>query len=306
MKKNYTKKGVPVIFLILMVAITYSQFINNEDKQGLSNAVLWKITGTNLDKPSYLFGTVHALDSSEIYLHRTVLDKLGKAEKLVFETDLTLPGYQQKALQYAMMKNDSLKGVLSKEDYEFVRDFFQKEFSFPIEAVKRIKPFYLASLVGSLASKGKSHSHEQELLNVAQKRELPITGISTLEKETEILQKISVETQADYLIQAINDYQTGASEIQKSKIIKAYKRGKIEEIDQIVKDDLQETQEIYKYMFVERNKAWVSAMIELMDKGSCFFAVGTGHLAGENGLIMRLRAEGYKVKPVKFDFWFHD
>jgi uncharacterized protein YbaP (TraB family) len=40
-------------------------------------------------------------------------------------------------------------------------------------------------------------------------------------------------------------------------------------------------------------------MIEKMDNKSMFFAVGAGHLYGDNGLISLLRKAGYTVIPVK-------
>ncbi len=35
-----------------------------------------------------------------------------------------------------------------------------------------------------------------------------------------------------------------------------------------------------------------------MNEIACFIAVGSGHLAGEDGLINLLREEGYKLSPV--------
>ena len=47
-------------------------------------------------------------------------------------------------------------------------------------------------------------------------------------------------------------------------------------------------------------------MEEMMRQQSCFFAVGVGHLPGESVLIRLLHDQGYRVKPVHMDFWFHD
>ena len=40
-------------------------------------------------------------------------------------------------------------------------------------------------------------------------------------------------------------------------------------------------------------------MEERMEQKPVFFAVGAGHLPGENGIIQLLRNHGYKVTPVK-------
>jgi len=40
-------------------------------------------------------------------------------------------------------------------------------------------------------------------------------------------------------------------------------------------------------------------MKEMMLKEKVFFAVGAGHLCGENGLIALLKREGFKLKPIE-------
>jgi uncharacterized protein len=47
-----------------------------------------------------------------------------------------------------------------------------------------------------------------------------------------------------------------------------------------------------------RNRKWVSKMKELLPDKSLLFAVGAGHLPGEQGLINLLRRNGYTVSAV--------
>ncbi|NJO25532.1 MAG: TraB/GumN family protein [Bacteroidia bacterium] len=46
-------------------------------------------------------------------------------------------------------------------------------------------------------------------------------------------------------------------------------------------------------------KNWIPVMEDAMKKNSNFFAVGAGHLPGENGVINLLRKAGYTLTPVK-------
>jgi uncharacterized protein YbaP (TraB family) len=48
----------------------------------------------------------------------------------------------------------------------------------------------------------------------------------------------------------------------------------------------------------DRNIRWLPRMEEIIQKQSCFIAVGALHLAGENGLIFLLRKKGYTLSPV--------
>jgi uncharacterized protein YbaP (TraB family) len=48
-----------------------------------------------------------------------------------------------------------------------------------------------------------------------------------------------------------------------------------------------------------RNRNWIPVMESAMKNSSTFFAVGAGHLAGNQGVLELLRKQGYKVKGIK-------
>jgi uncharacterized protein YbaP (TraB family) len=245
------------------------------------------------------------IDTEDFSIHATVIEQVKRSEMLVFETDISKPGYQQKALAQAMMENDSLDGLLSREQYKTLESFFRDEFNLPVGALKRMKPFYLASLIGTLNKKGQSTSHEAELLRIANTVGKEIGGITTLEKESEILSEINLEEQVEYMFGEIESYKNGHAEELERKIRQAYGQADIEEIHTLMYRSLGEYPCVYNQLFVERNSSWVPSMIRLMEDRSCFFAVGVGHLPGDSGLIRMLRSEGYKVVPVHMDFWYH-
>ena len=169
-----------------------------------------------------------------------------------------------------------------------------------------MKPFYLASLIGALNMGDKQVSHEEELLKVAREKSISTTGISTLEKESEILSRISLADQVDYLFDEIDSYQSGRSEALREEILQAYQKADIEKIFSLVSVSLKDHPRVFEQLFPVRNASWVRQMISLMGDQPCFFAMGVGHLPGKQGIIRLLRDEGYKVVPVHKDFWFHD
>jgi len=306
MKQVYKYLRGTGLFLLVLMAFAAARCSETGKDSSLKNALIWRITREDLPGPSYLFGTVHVVDSAQYPIHKTVMEQLKRSDALVFETDLTLVDYPRKALEYAMMAHDTLDGLMKKEQYESVRSFFMEEFHFPVEAVKRMKPFYLSSLIGSLQSSPGSTSHEQVLMEVARREGKAIRGISTLEKESELLDRIPLEEQIRYLLDEIETYRKGQSGLQQQEIMEAYQAAAISRIQTSIYESLCRYDSIYACMFTERNESWMPGMKRLMQKESCFFAVGAGHLAGESGLIRLLRKEGYKVKPVHLDFWFHD
>jgi uncharacterized protein YbaP (TraB family) len=51
-------------------------------------------------------------------------------------------------------------------------------------------------------------------------------------------------------------------------------------------------------LLYNRNRRWVEQMPPIMQNGSILFAVGAGHLPGEEGVIKLLLKKGYAVKPL--------
>jgi uncharacterized protein YbaP (TraB family) len=59
------------------------------------------------------------------------------------------------------------------------------------------------------------------------------------------------------------------------------------------------TGDFAEIMLDDRNEEWIDDMENLMKEEATFFAVGAGHLGGENGVISLLEKAGYKVEAVK-------
>jgi uncharacterized protein YbaP (TraB family) len=305
MKKSSLKVILTGIILLILFPGSVTQCSEDNRDGTLKNSVIWRISGPNLPAPSFLFGTVHVIDPEGFSMHATVIEQLKRSETLVFESNIAEPGYQQQALARAMMENDSLDGILSQEHYEALTNFFRDEFNLPVEALKHMNPFYLASLIGTLNKKEQATSHEAELLRIARNEGKEIAGISTLERESEILKGINLEEQVEYLFDEIESYQNGRSEELEQTIRQAYKEADIEQIYTVLTKALEKYPSVFEQLFIARNESWLPSMIDLMKERSCFFAVGVGHLAGESGLIRLLRSQGYRVVPVNLDFWFH-
>lgn len=298
------KKTIPVLLFTLLIS-TFLLNGSSAFSQINKKSVLWKISGNGLKQPSYLFGTVHILDSSNYFLHKTVIEKISKCSKMVFEVNTNEPDYQKKALQFSFMSNDSLENIYTKEEYENLEQFFKNEFNFPLAAVHKMKPFYLASVINALSLPKNAMSYEAELKKIATENGLEISGISTLEMENAILEKMDMDVQKHTLNQAIDEHKTGYK--QREQIIQLYRKSHINAIYEIMKKEATpEDSIVYDIMFPKRHDVWIPSMIKMMNEQTCFFAVGVGHLPGKKGLLNLLLEKGYKVKPVNMDFKLHD
>ena len=106
-----------------------------------TNTLLWRISGNNLSKPSYLFGTIHLLCANDIELSETLKTAIKETDKVYLELDMDNLFEMMQAVQKMKMRNDTtLSDLLSESDYKKVKAFFTSKSSmipFSILAVRR-------------------------------------------------------------------------------------------------------------------------------------------------------------------------
>lgn len=297
MKTKLLKSVIVSVVICFFICNGQTSYAQKSNAIKHKNSLLWKISGNGLEHPSYLFGTVHIIDSAFYFLDGTVTEKLNTCEKIAFEVDKNDPEFQQKTLSVLVLKNDSLDNLLSEEDYEKVKTFFAEKLSLNLDQIKKVKPYYLTSFVASLNLPKNIKSYEDELIKIAKINNKEILGISNVEKESEILvDRIPLKIQAQMLLDAIDDVEKIAKV--RDKLIKSYIEGDIDKFYEITKSDSDKYEIVFESMFEKRHEVWIPNMIQLMYKYPCFFAVGVAHLSGEKGLIELFREKGYDVEAV--------
>src|SRR6476619_6195601 len=112
-----------------------------------NNTLLWKVTGNGLTKPSYLFGTIHMLCADDATLSDQMKNIIRKTDEVYFEVDLDNLFEMLGVMTKMKMKGDNtLQDLLSKEDYEKVRDYFETKGSIlPFSMLETYKPILALS-----------------------------------------------------------------------------------------------------------------------------------------------------------------
>jgi uncharacterized protein YbaP (TraB family) len=83
-------------------------------------------------------------------------------------------------------------------------------------------------------------------------------------------------------------------------MVKAYREQNLELLDSLSnKSDPGMEADYMDLLLYGRNRHWVEQMPALMKENSLLFAVGAGHLPGDQGVINLLRKKGYKLTPMK-------
>jgi len=299
------------LFLILLTATFSFSFIAAQESGSTvatdEQSLLWEITGQGLEAPSYLYGTIHMIGKEDYFLTEATQKAFDESSRIAFEIDMEdMMDFSKlmPLMMKAFMTGDTTLGdLLSEEDYAMVKEHFES-IGLPMMFVDRIKPMFLSMMgQGDMLSMDMDGaeadivSYEMEFMKMAQETEKPIDGLETAEFQMSMISdSIPYDVQARMLVESIQVEDQGADQFE--EMVKLYKAQDIEAMQSMM-DAEESLSEYGDLLLVQRNRNWIPVMSGMMTEQPTFFAVGAGHLGGEEGVIALLREAGYTLRPLK-------
>jgi uncharacterized protein YbaP (TraB family) len=275
-----------------------------QDTVRLENALLWRISRPDITEESYIFGTIHLINTDDYFLPSGTDLVMERADKFVFEIDMaemTDMGAQFLLFRKAFMKDGTrLRDLVSSEDYAIVEARFVG-FGLPMMMLDRIKPMFLAVFaspemdLNSLAS-GRMMSYEMEFYEFSQSHDKTTGGLETMEFQLSLFDSIPYPVQASMLVESIRAVEEDNDALQQA--IEIYLQQDIEAMYSAGGEDDDGIAPYMEMLADNRNKRWIAGITEYMKTSSVFFAVGAGHLGGPDGVIRLLRKAGFTVTPI--------
>ena len=282
-------------YVLLLFTIFISLFSNAQE---LEKSLLWKISGNGLNKPSYLFGTIHL--TCDTSLDANTLNALEATEQLYLELDMDDKSIQMQMMKLMMMKDGAkLSTLLSPEDFKILDEFMKKNLNMSAKLFDSFKPFMISSMLFPKMLDCKSKSVESELMKITKEQNEEIFGLEIAEDQMKVFDEISYQDQAEELLKTVKDnLEKDKKEFQ--EMITIYQNKDIEGMLKLMNEsDNKITADNQDQLLNNRNINWIPVIIKAMNDKPTFFGVGAAHLAGENGVIKLLRKKGYKVEAVK-------
>lgn len=268
-------------------------------------ALLWKISGNGLKKPSYLLGTIHLIPKDKFRFSDATYDALAEAKRVTFEIDMkemTNIAAQFSLLTKAFMSGGkTLKDLLSPEDYAFVKQKLDTK-GMPSSMLERMKPMFLSTLFTSDEDSGVDNtanmtSVEMELYRQVKRRKLESAGLETAAYQMGIFDSIPYEAQAKMLVETLRN--TEGADDDFGKMIELYEQKDINAMEAMMSDEAYGMNDYQDVLLRNRNRNWIPVMGRMMREKATLFAVGAGHLGGGTGVIALLRKEGYRVEAAE-------
>lgn len=283
-----------IFFIFLSASLSV-----NAQKNNLDNTLLWEISGKDLAKPSYLFGTYHFADKGFVDTMKVVNEKLAAADIIVGELIINKE-MAEKLMPYMILKDNSLDKILTPKEYKLVDDYLKKLGNYNLDAFKLFNPMALQTLIIQLTSPktftDTNPAIDQYFQDYGKANNKEVIGLETAEEQAQILFGSSLNRQKEMLIKFVKEDKK--NKLAAEKLYKDYITQNLKATEKTFQklDDF--TPEEADRLLKNRNVKWIQKLPSLMQNKSLFIAVGAGHLVGKDGLIKGLWLQGYTVKPV--------
>lgn len=281
------------ILLALLSIVTLGGFAQKNE-----NALLWKISGNGLAKPSYLFGTLHIL--CDATLDKNTTNALDATQQLYLELDMDDPSLQASMMSGMMMKDGkTMSSLTTPEDYKILNEFLTKQTGYSAQMLNTVVPQFLSVMLMPKMLDCPVQSIEGKLMEVTKAQGEEVRGLETVDVQLAAFDAIPYEDQMKELVRTAKDNMAG----DKQKYMRMLALYKNKDLNGLMAYMHEEENKIYAdhadVMLDNRNANWIPVIEAAVKEKPTFFGVGAAHLGGPKGVIALLRKKGYKVEAVQ-------
>ena len=263
------------------------------------HTLLWRISGKNMTRPSYLFGTMHVLCAKDAALSDSLKAVIANCDELYFEINLGDMAGMLNSMKYMRMNdNQKLSDLLKPDEYARVKDYFARHVSMlPFSLLERFKPMLISGIVEEQALDCETTDGMELMIMKEARHSKPINGLETAEFQAGLFDSIPYATQAKELVNYIDSNEENKQMTR--QLVDLYNHQDLDGIDELSHKEEGGMTGYMDLLLYGRNRKWAKNLDGLLGKKSLLVAVGAAHLPGPSGVIELLRKEGYTVEPVK-------
>ncbi|WP_179353458.1 TraB/GumN family protein [Winogradskyella vidalii] len=277
--------------IVVFIATTFNIVAQNNTKTNL-----WKIEGNDI-KTSYLFGTIHMIPKKDFIMKNKVQSAFDSSEKVVLELDMDDPNYYKDFVKLSMLKEgESLKSYMSDAEFEILNTYLMEKTGVGVSNYNMFKPMMLMSVFTMTTIGGEPlESYEMSLINMAKTANKEVSGLENIADQINAFDADPYDEQIDTIVEMVSN---GNSQELYNKLLQYYLAEDIDGIYDFMDDYMQDDTEGVKRFLDDRNNKWIPKIEAYSKDNSVFYAVGCGHLGGEQGVINLLKNAGYTVTPI--------
>jgi uncharacterized protein YbaP (TraB family) len=304
-------KHLTTIIALLFSLPSFGQNANSNQAGEDPRTILWKITGNDIKKPSYLLGTMHLMEMDWLLSFpeiKAVVDSTEYILNEAFSTELKMPMTTKRPGDLTALS------LLTPAQYQTVDSFFIARVGEGIRANPDAEEMSVAEMQSAIlqtlvmdrpGANGITRFMDLDLFNLYKARgdggdhldklknydfdSTRVTDARLVMKQ--IIGRIAGSDKPEWNIYSDQD--------QVEEVIRRYRQMDLpyylDKTDSTyVKQDVE-----YGYVTIqERNRNWLPKIEKNIAQRSCLIAVGFAHLRYTTGVIVLLRELGYTLEPV--------
>ena len=267
--------------------------------------LLWKVTGPG-DSRLHLLGSFHLLRAQDYPLAADVDQAFVASKRVVFELspqDMQSPQLTQKMLQAAVRTDGTeLKRDLDPATWTKLQAYATAN-NLPLAQLQGMKPWFvgLTITLGQFTKMGLDPNLglDRHFMQRAATAGKPTSGLEDIDTQVGVLSGMSAAEQQQMVAEALD--QADKADAEGRKLHDAWRRGDDKLLWTSMAAQMRgEYPQLYKRINTERNDAWVPKLQQYLQagQGGTLVVVGGLHLLGNDGVVEKLRAKGYKVERV--------
>ncbi len=293
------KKIFSLLFTLLF--LTVSNIQSQTIKTAANSGLLYEISGKNLKKPSYLFGTIHLICAKDMFATEKMKGYIDQTEQMMLEFDMDDQAVLQKALKLSMLADGkSTKDYLKPEEYAKIDELFKNYLGIPFEILQKFKPLISGTyLLTSPKVIGCQPPvvYDNFLAQTAVANKMPVLGLETVEEQIAVIDSEPLDKQIKALNEIAANPEKSFAEFK--NLYKIYLTQNSDALYNLAVRHMKEQGYSQAKMLDRRNVNWIPLIEKNIAVTPSFIAVGGGHLGGRKGVVKLLRAKGYKLTPIK-------
>jgi len=291
----YLKRIISFFLFFLLASHGHGQS-GLKKYQGL----LWEISGNGLDKPSYIFGTMHVSNKLAFHLSDSFYYALKKVDAVALELNPDL--WQAQMVRFAKLNENYAEFTQpSGSDYLNESSFQIYNYENTLKAALSTEPPVVNSLLYR-SYKTRDDFEEDTFLDLyifqaGRKLGKAAAGVEDY-YESEKLVLEAYRDMANEKNKKDRDFDGESIGDILQKLQQAYRYGDLDLMDSL--DNLMDKSPAFREKFLyKRNEIQADAIDSIIKRRSLFAGVGAAHLPGERGVIEILRKKGYQLRAVK-------
>ena len=283
---------------VLLVWLLLTSLSMNAWADSSENGILWEVSKSGLQS-SYLLGTIHSDDPLVTTLPAKVSNALQQSSSFTAELDLDILQMLQAQMQMLLPENTSLQSVIGEQRYKKAVGLMTSH-GVPEAMLSKMKPWAVAAQL-SMPKPKSGIFLDLKLYQMAQVQGKKIYGLETVTEQLSIFDNMTKSQQLAMLDQAMKDYALMPGKI--NTLIKLYVKRDLNGMKRFSDDEMKKMDSslssiMEDKLINERNHRMVKRMQPQLTLGKAFIAVGALHLPGEQGILVLLEKQGYKVSVI--------